>query len=145
MTGVLKDFSFIIAYLDDIIIFSKMAEEHLDHIRQVFKTLWDTHLSVKLSKCHFFAKEIKYLGHILSTTGIIFIFPIAFLSQTFTETQRKWSTPEQETYGLYYAITKCNYYLQGADIIVSNDHKPLAKFVTGKNANNKVNRWDWSS
>ena len=33
-------------------------------------------------------------------------FPIAFLSHTFLETQRKWSTNEQEAYGLYYAITK---------------------------------------
>ena len=68
-------------------------------------------------------------------------FPIAFLSHTFTETQRKWSTTEQEAYGVYYAVTKWNYYLQGADIIVRNDHKPLAKFLNGKNANNKVNRW----
>ena len=33
-------------------------------------------------------------------------FPIAFLSHTFTETQRKWSTTEQEAYGVYYVITK---------------------------------------
>ena len=32
-------------------------------------------------------------------------FPIASLSHTFTETQRKWSTTEQEAYGVYYAIT----------------------------------------
>ena len=38
-------------------------------------------------------------------------------------------------------MTKWNYYLQGTDIIVRNDHKPLAKFLNGKNANNKVNRW----
>ena len=68
-------------------------------------------------------------------------FPIAFLSHTFSETQRKWSTTEQEAYGVYYAVTKWNYYLQGADIIVRNDHKPLTKFLNGKNANNKVNRW----
>ena len=67
-------------------------------------------------------------------------FPIAFLSHTFTETQRKQNTPEQEAYGVYYAIAKWNYYLQGADIIVHNDHKPLTKFLNGKNANNKVNR-----
>ena len=53
-------------------------------------------------------------------------FPVAFLSHTFTETQCKWSTTEQEAFGVYYAITKWNYYLQGADIIVWNDHKPLA-------------------
>ena len=68
-------------------------------------------------------------------------FPIAFLSHTFSETQRKWGTTEQEAYGGYYAVTKWNYYLQGADIIVRNDHKPLTKFLNGKNANNKVNRW----
>ena len=68
-------------------------------------------------------------------------FPIAFLSHTFSETQCKWSTTEQEAFGVYYAITKWNYYLQGANIIVRNDHKPLARFLNGKNANNKVNRW----
>ena len=68
-------------------------------------------------------------------------FPIAFLSHTFSETQRKWSTTEQEAYGVYYAITKWNYYLQGADITVRNDHRPLSKFLNRKNAINKANRW----
>ena len=36
---------------------------------------------------------------------------------------------------------KWNHYLQGAEIIVCNDHKPLARFHNGKNTNNKVNRW----
>ena len=49
-----------------------------------------------------------------------------------SDTQRKWSTTEQEAYGVYYTATKWNYYLQGADIIVRNDHKPLAKFSNGK-------------
>ena len=70
MTGVLKDFPFTITYLDDIIIFSRTAEEHLDHIRQAFKKLWNALFSMNLSKCQFFAKEIQYLGHILSTMGI---------------------------------------------------------------------------
>ena len=68
-------------------------------------------------------------------------FPIAFLSHTFSETQRKWSTTKKEAYGVYNAVTKWNYYLQGADIIVRNDHKLITKFLNGKNENNKVNRW----
>ena len=67
-------------------------------------------------------------------------FPIAFLSPTFTDTQWKWSTIEQEAYGVYYAVCKWNYYLQGAEIMVCNAHKPLARFLNGKNTNNKVNR-----
>ena len=59
----------------------------------------------------------------------------------FTDTQQRWSTPEQEAYSIYFAIKKWNYYLQGADIIVRNDHKPLARFLNGKNENMKINRW----
>ena len=39
VTGILKDFSFATAYLDDIIIFSKTPQEHLSHIRKVFEKL----------------------------------------------------------------------------------------------------------
>ena len=70
MTGVLEGIPFTIVYLDDMIIFSRTAEEHFYHISQVFKNLQNAFLSMKLSKCHFFAKEIQYLGHIISTTGI---------------------------------------------------------------------------
>ena len=70
MNKVLKDLPFAIAYLGDIIIYSKTAEEHLDCLQQVFHKLHNAELTVKLCKCHFFAKEIQYLGHVLSTTGI---------------------------------------------------------------------------
>ena len=59
-------------------------------------------------------------------------FPVVFLSHAFTETQRRWSLTKQEAYGVYYAITKWNYYLQGTNITVKNYHKPLAKFLNGK-------------
>ena len=70
MTGILKDFPFAIAYLDDIIIFSKTPQEHLSHIHMVFEKLKSGNLSMKKSKCSFFSREIQYLGHILSATGI---------------------------------------------------------------------------
>ena len=70
MTGVLKDLPFAMAYLDDIIIYSSTPEEHLQHIKTVFEKLRHAKLSMKLSKCHFFAKEIQYLGHILGMEGI---------------------------------------------------------------------------
>ena len=59
MTGVLKDLPFAMAYLDDIIIYSSTPEEHLQHIKTVFEKLHHAKLSMKLSKCHFFAKEIQ--------------------------------------------------------------------------------------
>ena len=70
MIGILKDFPFAIAYLDSIIIFSKTPQQHLSHIHMVFEKLKSANLSIKKSKCSFFSKEIQYLGHILSATGI---------------------------------------------------------------------------
>ena len=70
MTDILKEFNFAIVYLDDIIIFSRITEEHLSHIKHVFEKLRNAKLSMKFSKCHFFTKGIQYLGHILSTKGV---------------------------------------------------------------------------
>ena len=69
-------------------------------------------------------------------------FLVAFLLHTLTDTQRRWSTPKQEAYGIYFAIKKWNYYLQGADIIVRNDHKPLAQFLNGKTKTPKLTDGD---
>ena len=68
-------------------------------------------------------------------------FPVAFLFHTFTDPQWKWSTTEWEVFGVYYTVRKWNYYLQGSDIVLHNDHKLLQKLLNDKNANNKVNRW----
>ena len=59
----------------------------------------------------------------------------------FTDTQWKWSTMEQEAYGIYYVVMKWNFNIQGSDIVGHNNHKHLQKSLNGKNANNKVNRW----
>ena len=61
---------FAMAYLDDIIIFSKNEEEHLKHIEIIFQKLKETGLELKESKCDFFKKEIHYLGHLISDNGI---------------------------------------------------------------------------
>ena len=56
-------------YLDDIIIFSKTIEDHLDRLRDVFSHL-RAGLKVKPSKCHLLWKEMQYLGHIISENGV---------------------------------------------------------------------------
>ena len=57
-------------YLDDIIIFSKTEEEHLEHLETIFNRLCEAGLKLKLQKCSFFKKHIQYLGHLISDEGI---------------------------------------------------------------------------
>ena len=59
-----------IIYLDDIIVFSRTPEEHVHRLRAVFNKLKAAGLKLKPSKCDFFKKEIKYLGHVVSKEGV---------------------------------------------------------------------------
>ena len=59
-----------IIYLDDIIVFSRTPEEHIHRLRAVFEKLKAAGLKLKPSKCDFFKKEIKYLGHVVSEQGV---------------------------------------------------------------------------
>ena len=47
-----------------------LFKEHLAHLAKVFDALQKARLKLKLSKCHFAQREVKYLGHIVSTNGI---------------------------------------------------------------------------
>ena len=67
---VLTDCNFAMGYLDDIIIFSKTEEEHLQHLEEIFERLRKAGLKRKLQKCSFFKKHIQYLGHLISDKGI---------------------------------------------------------------------------
>ena len=60
----------VIVFLDDILIYSNIVEEHEVHLCQVLQCLRDHQLYVNLGKCGFFQSEVKYLGHIIIGDGI---------------------------------------------------------------------------
>ena len=62
--------SFCCAYVDDIIIWSPSEKQHRLDVRTVLQRLRDEGLSINVEKCEFDVQETRYLGHILSTSGI---------------------------------------------------------------------------
>jgi hypothetical protein len=61
---------FLFIYIDDLIIFSKTFEEHLEHIRKILTRAREKNIYFKLSKCSLACNSVKYLGHIVSEKGI---------------------------------------------------------------------------
>ena len=57
-------------FIDDILVSSKDAHEHEQHLKIVLQTLREKKLYAKLSKCDFWLKEVSFLGHIMSSEGI---------------------------------------------------------------------------
>ena len=57
-------------FIDDILIYYKFKEEHEDHLRVVLQILRDHQLYAKFSKCEFWLTEVKFLGHVVSASGV---------------------------------------------------------------------------
>ncbi|KAL0557203.1 hypothetical protein IC582_005721 [Cucumis melo] len=72
MNRVFREFldTFVIVFIDDILIYSKTEAEHEKHLRMVLQTLRDNKLYAKFSKCEFWLKQVSFLGHVVSKAGV---------------------------------------------------------------------------
>ena len=73
MNRVFKEYldKFVIVFIDDILIYSRSKEDHVEHLRTVLKILKQKKLYAKFKKCEFWLDKIAFLGHIVSSEGIL--------------------------------------------------------------------------
>jgi hypothetical protein len=72
MNNVFRDYvdKFMLFYLDDVLIFSRSAEEDKEHVELVLKRLRDEKVFAKLSKCEFNKLSVTFLGHVVGREGL---------------------------------------------------------------------------
>jgi hypothetical protein len=72
MNDVLRAFieKFMVVYFDDILIYSKSIDEHIDHLCDVFNALLDAHLFGNLEKCTFCTDWVSFFGYVVTPQGI---------------------------------------------------------------------------
>jgi hypothetical protein len=61
---------FVVVFIDDILVFSKMKEEHEKHLRLVLEKLRSNKLYTKFSKCEFWLTKVAFLEHVVSAGGL---------------------------------------------------------------------------
>ena len=125
-----------IIYLNDVIIFSKTPEEHIERLQAVLHKLRTAGLKLKPSKCEFFRDRISYLGHIVSKDGVetdpkkiqvILDLPIP-----------------QTVYDVRSFLGFTNYYRKFM-FRYSQIAKPLNGLISGENAKKKKAPVDWQN
>jgi len=81
---------FIVVFIDDILIYSESRSEHAEHLRVVLGILREHQIYGKFSKCEFWLDEVQFLGHVISTQGIV-------VDPDKIETVVKWERPQTVT------------------------------------------------
>ena len=61
---------FVVVFIDNILIYSKSAQEHEQHLRVILEKLRAHKLYTKFSKCKFWLEKVAFLGHILTAEGV---------------------------------------------------------------------------
>jgi hypothetical protein len=119
----------VVVYLDDVLIFSKSAEDHVNDVAKVLKLLLDAKLLAQPTKCLFGVKQLEFLGHVVSERGLE-------MDPKKVDAIKNWPHP-QNIGELRSFIGLCNYYrnfIGGFSRLAT----PLTKLF-GKTP------WNWSS
>ena len=72
MNDLLQDFldEFVLVFLDDILVYSRSMEDHVEHLRKVFQRLREHQLNAKASKCKVATRTVDFLGQHVTPTGM---------------------------------------------------------------------------
>jgi len=82
---------FVVVFIDDILIYSRTAEEHAGHLRIVLEKLRQNQPYAKFSKCEFWLEKVAFLGHVLTAEGVA-------VDPAKIEAMIEWQQPKNVTY-----------------------------------------------
>ncbi|KAH9792725.1 hypothetical protein KPL71_004248 [Citrus sinensis] len=152
-----------VVYFDDILIYSKGLDEHIEHLQSVLTVLRKEKLYANLKKCSFCTNQIVFLGYVVSAKGIkvdeeklkaikewstpksVSIGavlmqegrPIAYFSEKLSGAALNYPTYDKEMYALVRALETWQHYLLPKEFVIHTDHESL-KHLKGQGKENVV-------
>ncbi|GKD60451.1 putative reverse transcriptase domain-containing protein, partial [Tanacetum coccineum] len=157
--------------IDDILIYYKIREEHVEYLRLVLELLKREKLYAKFSKCEFWLREVKFLGHAINGNGIhdhelafqtlkdkVCIEPVLALRWTGRTLwnivmrsgiglrqlkihEKNYTTHDLELGAVVFVLKIWRHYLYGTKSFIYTDHKILQHIFSQKELNMRQRRW----
>uniref|UniRef100_A0A2N9I716 Integrase catalytic domain-containing protein n=1 Tax=Fagus sylvatica TaxID=28930 RepID=A0A2N9I716_FAGSY len=134
---------FVVVYFDDILVYSKDLNEHIEHLRYVFDVLKCEKLYANFKKCNFCMEKVVFLGYVVSTKGIE-------VNEEKVKAIKEWPMPksiieyptyDKELYALVRALETWQHYLWPREFVIHTDHESL-KYLKGQGKlNQRHARW----
>ncbi|MCP4480797.1 MAG: hypothetical protein GY818_22205, partial [Planctomycetaceae bacterium] len=125
----------VLCYIDDILIATRTIDEHLERIREVFQHIREAGLKFKAKKCFLFKREVKFLGSLITSEGIV-------MQQRGIDKIQNWAIPTNRT-ELKSFLGFANYY---RDFIRGYSHiaAPMIALDRKDKANPKNTQIQWN-
>lgn len=124
-----------IAYMDDVLIFSKDREQHTEDLKKVLQRLQAAQLYAKRSKCEFYQQRVEFLGYVITAEGVE-------MDRSRVQAIEDWKTPECYR-DIQVFLGFCNFYrkfIAGYSGIVS----PLTALLKGSENGKKSGEMTWT-
>ncbi|GJR22702.1 putative reverse transcriptase domain-containing protein [Tanacetum coccineum] len=160
---------FVIVFIDDILIYSKTREEHVDHLRLILELLKKEKLYAKLSKCEFWLREVQFLGHVINGNRIhvdpskieavknwraprtpsevklcnvpVLALPDGPEDFVLKIHEKNYTTHDLELRAVVFALKIWRHYMYGTKSVIYTDHKSLQHIFSQKKLNMRQRRW----
>jgi hypothetical protein len=136
---------FVMVYFDDILVYSKSLDEHVDYLHCVLAVLRKEKRNANLKKCSFYLDKVVFLGYVVSAKGIavdeekvkaVKEWPttksiteekrsIAYFSEKLNGAALNYQTYDKELYALVGALETWQHYLWPKEFVIDTDHESL--------------------
>uniref|UniRef100_A0A2N9HVB7 Reverse transcriptase RNase H-like domain-containing protein n=1 Tax=Fagus sylvatica TaxID=28930 RepID=A0A2N9HVB7_FAGSY len=141
IAGLSTTLRFVVVYFDDILVYSKSLDQHIDHLHCVLAVLRKEKLYANLKKCSFCLDKVVFLGYVVSGKGIAVDEekekrPITYFNEKLNGAALNYPAYDEELYALVRALETWQHYLWPKEFVIHTDHESL-KHLKGQG---KLNR-----